>query len=125
MIKAKQNKYNIGDIVFVNKYVYSNKKEGNNHLFVIINDDNEAIPLEYFGFLVSSHIEKRRNKSKYIYNEFLMSNEMNGLKVDSIVKCDQLYNFPNKNIIFKIGNVSVHDFLRFVKVYKDSLKEKN
>ena len=47
------NKYEIGDIVFVSKYEYDGGKEGQNHLFVIIDDDNQLVPIEYFGMIVS------------------------------------------------------------------------
>ena len=43
--------YRIGDIVFVNKYRYSNGKIGHKHLFVIIEKDNYAVPLEYFSMI--------------------------------------------------------------------------
>lgn len=84
MRKITKNKYNIGDIVFVCQYTYKNDTDGNNHLFVVINDDNEIIPLDYFGFIISSHIDKVKNKSKFKYNEPLLSSVTNGLKVDSI-----------------------------------------
>lgn len=32
--------YDIGDIIFVKEYSYSNGKIGNNHFFVIIDQDN-------------------------------------------------------------------------------------
>ena len=91
-------------------------------MFVVINNDNEIIPLDYFGFIISSHIEKVKNKSKFKYNEPLLSSVTNGLKVDSIVKCDKIYKFSKNNIVFKIGNVSVNDFLRFVNAYSKYLK---
>ena len=45
-INESYNYYNIGDIVFVNEYRYSNGKVGNNHLFVIIDQNNMAVPIE-------------------------------------------------------------------------------
>lgn len=45
MVKKVQNKYDIGDIVFVNEYNYTENKLGDSHLFVIIDDDNKIIPL--------------------------------------------------------------------------------
>lgn len=77
MVRIVQNKYNIGDIVFVGEYSYSNESLGENHLFVIIDDDNKVVPLDYFGLIVSSHIEKSKKKNKYIYNEPLLKSDVN------------------------------------------------
>ena len=41
MTKAVKEKYGIGDIVFVNDYSYDNDITGSNHLFVVVNDDND------------------------------------------------------------------------------------
>lgn len=54
----KYNQYSVGDIVFVSKYYYENGKEGKNHLFVIIEQNNLAVPIENFGMLISSNLEK-------------------------------------------------------------------
>ncbi len=94
----KKEKYEIGDIVFVSKYKYENGEDGNNHLFVIISNDNEYIPIEYFGMIVSSQIKKAKYKS----NVKIIKNNENGLHQDSIVKCDYIYKFPSKNIVMKI-----------------------
>jgi len=116
--------YEIGDIVFVSKYFYSNGKDGKNHLFVVIDvDKNEFVPVEYFGMLVSSHIEKSKKSSKYKYNELLYKNSDNGLNSDSIVKCDEVYLIPPKNIIFKIGAVDIDDYIRFMHAYNEELPE--
>ena len=122
MTKTVKEKYDIGDIVFVNEYSYENNFTGSNHLFVVVNNDNEVIPLDYFGLIVSSHIEKSKEVSDFKYNEPLKADSTNGLKKDSIVKCDQLYNFPNANIQFKIGHVDVDDFLRFINTYNEFLE---
>ena len=50
--------YKIGDIVFVNDYRYDNGAKGKNHLFVIIEQNNLAVPIENFGMLISSNLEK-------------------------------------------------------------------
>ena len=55
--------YEIGDIVFVKEYMYSNGKAGNNHFFVIIDKDNTAVPIENFGMLLSSNLDKLRFKT--------------------------------------------------------------
>lgn len=115
----KNKKYEIGDIVFVSKYKYENGKDGNNHLFVIISDDNEYIPIEYFGMIVSSRIEKAKYKSNVKINK----NIENGLHQDSIVKCDYIYKIPSKNIVMKIGRVDIDDYLNFIEIYNDLLDE--
>ena len=43
--------YHIGDIIFVPKFIYEDGSEGNNHLFVIIKENNIAMEFEYFCFL--------------------------------------------------------------------------
>lgn len=122
MVRRVQNKYNIGDIVFVGEYNYSNESLGENHLFVIIDDDNKVVPLDYFGLIVSSHIEKSKKKNKYIYNEPLLKSDVNNLLLDSIVKCDDLFTLPSKNIKYKIGTVEIDDFLRFITAYNNKIK---
>lgn len=122
MIRIVQNKYNIGDIVFVGEYNYSDESLGENHLFVIIDDDNKVVPLDYFGLIVSSHIEKSKKKNKYIYNEPLLKSDVNNLLLDSIVKCDDLFTLPSKNIKYKIGTVEIDDFLMFITAYNNKIK---
>lgn len=114
-------KYEIGDIVFVSKYNYDNGTKGQNHLFVIIDDDNQLVPIEYFGLIVSSHREKAKEISGFKYNEPLNKNDKNNLKKDSIVKCDQIYQIPEKNIQFKIGQVDIDDYIRFIAAYEEFL----
>ena len=62
MAVATLSQYDVGDIVFARRFFYPNGKAGENHLFVIINDDGQAVPAEYFGLIVSSHIEKSKYK---------------------------------------------------------------
>lgn len=33
-------------------------EKGTNHIFVIIEKDNYAVPIEYFTMLISSHLDK-------------------------------------------------------------------
>lgn len=113
----------MGDIVYVNEFDYRNNQSGQNHLFVVVGDDGRVLPLEYFGLIVSSHREKSKENSLLKYNEPLDKNVRNALKKDSIVKCDQLYNFPKINIQFKIGSVDVDDFIRFINAYENYLDE--
>lgn len=122
MAVKQLNKYQKRDIVYVKEYNYKNNRKGHHHLFVIINDDGNIVPIEYFGFLVSSQIQKRKEKSQYEYNEFIKRNFQNGLTKDSIVKCDMIYKIDKNNIIYKIGTVNKNDFLRFLKCYQ---KQKN
>ncbi len=65
--------YNIGDIVFVLNYTYKNGKPGKSHLFVIIDDEGQAVDLTYFGFLLSSNI----SKASLPYNEFIAKDSHN------------------------------------------------
>lgn len=117
-MKTVKNEYEVGDIVFVSKYNYDNGNKGNNHLFVIINaEKNEVISVEYFGMIVSSHREKGNDVSNFAYNEPLDKNTTNGLRDDSIVKCDQIFSIPPKNIQFKIGQIDIDDYLRFMEAY--------
>lgn len=96
--------YNIGDIVFVKKYVYSNGLEGENHFFVIIDQNNMAVPIENFGMLISSKLYKL----KYPENKLIEKNEINGLDRNSIVKTDEIYKILDSQILFKIGRVDMN-----------------
>ncbi|MCX4254586.1 MAG: type II toxin-antitoxin system PemK/MazF family toxin [Bacilli bacterium] len=119
-----KKKYEVGDIVFVSKYSYDGGEKGQNHLFVIIDvEDNQLVPVEYFGLIVSSHIEKAKETGKPIFkfNEKLNKNSKNNLNKDSIVKCDQIYQIPEKNIQFKIGQVDIDDYIRFMEAYNEFL----
>lgn len=111
-------KFSIGDIVFVSNYEYKNGYNGQNHSFVII-DDGQAIDINYFGFLLSSHLDK----ATYPYNEELSRNETNNLRKDSIVKCDDLIEISENEIQFKIGTVTQEDLERFVDTYSKYLDE--
>lgn len=116
-----KKKFEIGDIVFVSKYDYDNGRKGENHLFVLIDDDNQLVPIEYFGLIVSSHREKSKDNSNFKFNEPIDKNENNRLNKDSIVKCDQIYSIPTKNIQFKIGQVDIDDYMRFMEAYNEFL----
>ena len=109
--------YEIGDIVFVKRYSYQNGKEGNNHLFVIIDQNNIAVPIENFGMLISSKI----HKLKYSANKLIEKNQSNGLHTDSIVKTDVIYKIFNNQILFKIGTVEKENLEK----YKESFIEIN
>ena len=111
-------KFSIGDIVFVSNYAYKNGENGRNHSFVII-DDGQAVDINYFGFLLSSNI----NKATYPYNETLNKNDTNNLLKNSIVKCDDLIEITDNDIKFKIGEVTQDDLDRFIDTYAKYLEE--
>ena len=111
--------YEIGDIVFVKEYMYSNGKAGNNHFFVIIDKDNTAVPIENFGMLLSSNLDKLRFKT----NKESKKDGSNNLKKDSIVKTDVIYKILNEQIIFKIGTVDMDKIEEYKKSFYDNLVE--
>ena len=113
--------YNIGDIVFVKEYKYSDGKKGNNHFFVIIDKDNTAVTIENFGMIISSNLEKLKFKS----NKLLEKDDLNNLHKDSIVKTDVLYRILNEQIIFKIGTVDNERIEEYKKSFYESLKDSN
>ena len=110
--------FNIGDIVFVSKYEYKSNERGKRHSFVII-DDGQAVDIDYFGFLLSSKLDK----ATYPYNERLNKNATNNLLMDSIVKCDDLIGISEDEIRFKIGTVSQEELDRFIDTYSRFLEE--
>lgn len=113
--------YKIGDIVFVNDYRYDNGKKGKNHLFVIIEQNNLAVPIENFGMLISSNLEKLKYKS----NKFINKDNKNGLHKDSIVKTDVIYKILNEQILFKIGEVDMDKVEEYKKSFYEELNEKD
>lgn len=113
----KPKNFNIGDIVFVSNYKYKNGNNGQNHIFVIIGE--EAVNINYFGFLLSSQLAK----STYKYNETLNKNSINNLHKNSIVKCDDLITISEAEIQFKIGEVTKDELERFIETYEKYLNE--
>ena len=107
------NPYKVGDIVFVKRFKYIDGKNGENHFFVIVEQNNIAVPIESFGMLISSQIEKLKYKS----NIELKKDNLNNLKRDSIVKTDILYRINNKQILFKIGEVTPSKIEEYKKYY--------
>lgn len=110
-------KYNMGDIVWVTNL--QEEQDVENHLFVVIDDDGQVIPADYFGFVISSHTEKSKEVSNFKYNEPLNMNNTNKLKYNSIVKCDKLYEIPNNSINYKLGTVEPDELNRFLVAYGD------
>jgi len=113
--------YDIGDIVFVKEYSYSNGEKGNNHFFVIIDKNNTAVPIENFGMLISSNLDKLKFKS----NKLLEKDSLNNLHKDSMVKTDVIYKILNEQIIFKIGTVDYEKIEEYKKSFYDSLQNNN
>lgn len=112
------NLYKVGDIVYVNKYYYLDGSAGKNHFFVIIEQDNIAVPIENLGMLISSKLEKLKYKS----NVELKRDELNNLDRDSIVKTDAIYKIPNDQILFKMGEVSLDKIDEYKKYYRENRK---
>ena len=115
--KKIYDQYAIGDIVFVNEYQYSDGTNGNNHLFVIIDQDNTAVPIENFGMLISSNL----TKLKFDANIFLEKDDKNNLKKDSIVKTDAIYKIATEQILFKIGTVDTEKIEEYKKNFLNHL----
>ncbi len=113
--------YEIGDIVFVKEYTYSDGKIGSNHLFVIIDQDNTAVPIENFGMLISSNLEKLKFNS----NKLLKKDNINNLHKNSIVKTDVVYKILNEQILFKIGKVDNEKIEEYKKNFYNNLKSNN
>ena len=109
---------NIGDIVFVREYKYKDGTIGNNHLFVIVENDYQAVPIEYFGMLISSQLEKL----KFNTNVFLPKDDNNNLKKDSIVKTDEIYKIQRKDIVFVLGKVEIKKVRKYRKMYYEIKK---
>lgn len=116
--KEQYDIYEIGDIVFVKNYFYSDGKKGQNHLFVIIDQNNIAIPIENFGMLISSNLDKL----KYQSNKLIEKDKLNGLNKDSIVKTDVVYKILNSQIIFKIGKVDLNKLEEYKRNFYDNMK---
>lgn len=110
--------YKVGDIVFVNEYTYDDGNKGKNHLFVIVEQNNLAVPIESFGMLISSNLKK----IKYQSNKLLEKDAINGLDKDSIVKTDVIYKIAESQILFKIGEVSLNKIEEYKQAFYDSLK---
>lgn len=110
--------YNIGDIVFVSVYLYPDGKMGSNHLFVIIDRNNIAIPIEYIGMILSSQI----NKIKFKSNKLIKKDDKNNLNKDSIIKTDTVYKLNDKQILFKVGEIEKDKIEEYKKSFYDTLK---
>ena len=120
VLKEESESYNIceiGDIVFVKEYTYFDGNKGNNHFFVIIDKDNTAVPIENFGMLISSNLDKLKFKT----NKLLEKDEINNLHKDSIVKTGVVYKILNSQISFKIGKVDLDKVEEYKRSFYDSI----
>lgn len=112
--------YQVGDIVLINNYQYEDGTIGTNHLFVIIDLYNKAVPMDYFGMILSSRIEK----INYNYNRLIKKDDKNNLRYDSLIKLDQTYILLKENIIGKIGCIENDKIQEYKKIYNNfKLKE--
>lgn len=118
-VKLYNTNYDIGDIVFVSEYKYSDGKTGQNHFFVIIDQDNVAVPIENFGMLISSNL----SKLKFDTNKLLEKDNKNNLHKDSIVKTDVIYKILNEQILFKIGKVDIEKVEEYKKSFCNEMNK--
>lgn len=96
-------------------------RSGTNHFFVIIDKDNTAVPIENFGMLISSNL----NKLKYKSNILLEKDCVNNFQRDSLVKTDIIYRILNEQILFRIGSVDKDKIEEYKQsFYKEIKKEK-
>lgn len=107
-----------GDIVFVKTFAYSDGYIGKNHMFVIIDEDN-YIPFEYFGMIISSDIKK----ASYKYNIRIDKDDKNKLHKDSIIKTDYVYKLKGDNIMYKVGHLDENIIILFERKYKEYQNE--
>jgi len=96
----------IGDIVLISNFKYSDGSDGSLHSFVVIDvekDELEVMPLEYLCFLISSN----KSKESLPHNVPLKKDNINRLQRDSHVKCDYIYEGITKDdILMVVGLVT-------------------
>ena len=109
-----------GDIVFVEKFIYGNGEIGQNHLFVIL-DNNRYMPIEYFCMIISSNIKKE----KYKYNIKINKNKENKLYKNSIVKTYHIYKLNENNILKKVGRIDNDMIKLFESKYEEYSNEQS
>ena len=122
-------KFEIGDIVLVDKFTYSDGRKGELHNLVIVGinqDEFQLVDLDYMCFLISSNIEKSNSVNpNYPFNEPILASNETGLKKDGHVKCDELLEGIKKdNIIMHVGYVTQEQYDRFTELYWQSLNSK-
>lgn len=116
-------RYQRGDIIWASeaKNLTEENNDVKNHYYVLINDDGMVVPFEYYGFVISSKVEKSKNNSPFKYNEPIEKSKENNLTTNSIVKCDKLFNIPVDNIGGKLGVADENDFNRFLDAFEDCI----
>ena len=119
-------KCEVGDIILINNFAYSDGREGTLHSFVVMGvnkDEFEIVNLDYLCFLVSSNRGKGNDVNpNYPFNEPIAPTADNGLKKVSHVKCDFLYDKIKENdIIMRIGTVTPKQWARFAELYEQYL----
>jgi len=111
---VKYPRYEIGDIIYVKNY--NENKKINNHLFVIVDDDNYGVPIDYFCMIISSNLDKIKYKS----NRLLQKDNKNNLNKDSIVKTDTIYDIKYDEISFFVGKVDIELIKEYEKLYLEN-----
>jgi len=111
---VKYPRYEIGDIIYVKNY--NENKKINNHLFVIVDDDNYGVPIDYFCMIISSNLDKIKYKS----NKLLQKDNKNNLNKDSIVKTDTIYDIKYDEISFFVGKVDIELIKEYEKLYLEN-----
>ena len=107
-------RYEIGDIIYVKDYKENDKL--NNHLFVIVDDDNYGVPIDYFCMIISLNLDKIKYKS----NKLLKKDNKNKLNKDSIVKTDTIYDIKYDEISFSVGKVDIELIKEYEKLYLEN-----
>ena len=118
----------IGDIVLVNNFKYPNGTAGSLHSFVVMGirqDEFELVNLDYLCFLISSQIHKSNDRNpNFPFNEPLHPTEENGLREESHVKCDILFETIKEDDIFmRVGTITPTQYQRFMELYHASLNQ--
>lgn len=111
---VKYPKYDIGDIIYVKDY--KNNEKINNHLFVIVDDDNYGVPIDYFCMIISSNLDKLKYKS----NRLLEKDNINNLNKDSLVKTDTIYDIKYDEISFCVSKVDIELVKEYEKLYLEN-----
>ena len=111
---VKYPRYEIGDIIYVKNYKANEKI--NNHLFVIVDDDNYGVPIDYFCMIISSNLDKIKYKS----NKLLEKDNINNLNKDSLVKTDTIYDIKHDEISFSVGKVDIGLIKEYEKLYLEN-----
>lgn len=98
--------------------IYSDGRIGTNHLFVIIDKNNTAVPIENISMLISSNLSKLKFKA----NKLLKKDKTNNLYKDSIVKTDVIYKIPNEQISFRIGKIDIEKVEEYKKSFYENIQ---